>query len=104
MICLMYKFYCESRKNGVSKYDAKQFGSCADLQTSLTPNWTLEDTLETANELKRAGLIDCSYSDDTIDESWITDEGIIYMESRFKNNMASLAEYIGKFTTLIPFI
>lgn len=104
LICLMYKDYCESRKSGVNKYTAKHFGSCEDIHVTLTPNWSLDDTLETANELRRAGFIDCRYGDGTITDSWMTDDGIIYMESRFENNVNSVIEYISKIKNLIPFI
>lgn len=104
LICLMYKNYCEARKNGISKSKAKQLGSCETIHDCLTPNWSIEDTLETANELNRAGLINCLYADNTIYTSSISDEGISYMESRFKDNLLSIVEYLSKFKNLIPFI
>ncbi|MBU4438209.1 MAG: hypothetical protein L6276_12610, partial [Acetobacterium sp.] len=78
LICLMYKAYCEARKNDIDKYIAKQFGNCEEIQNKLTPNWSLNDTLETANELSRAGFLECLYGDNTIMESSLTDNAIIY--------------------------
>lgn len=104
LICLMYKAYCNSRNNGINKFQAKQFGSSEDIQSSLTPNWSKEDTLETCRELARANLLDCSYADGIIYTSYLTDQAIIYMESRFKNNLSDVLEYIGKIKNIIPFV
>lgn len=100
LICLMYKHYCTQLKNGVSRANAKMFGSSKTIQQTIAPKWSFEDVDEICRELNRAGLLTCSYADDVVDEPRLSDEGIIYMENRFKNKLDDVLNYLSK----IPFL
>lgn len=104
LICLMYKKYCQDRKEGKSKIDAKRFGSVENIHKCLTPKWACEDVDETLRELSRAGMIKCRFGDGIILDSQFTDDGIIYMESRFQTNVKKIIEHIAKIAPLIPFV
>jgi len=100
LICLLYKQYCQCRKDGISKTDAKYFGCSSDIQRNIIPKWIFADVDETCRELGRAGLLECNVSDQMVIRCWLSDPGIIYMENRFKDGLVSLLEYI----KLLPFI
>lgn len=102
LICTLYKSYLQARKNGKSKPDAKILGGAAEIQSKLMPQWSLEDVEDTLWSLHRLGLISAMPADDTVYFSTLTDDGIIYMENRFKNGLSGLIEYLSKLIPLIP--
>lgn len=104
LICLLYKQYCQKRKDGISKDQAKFSGSSRDIQKNITPKWTPDDVDETCRELGRSGLLSIFYADDIAYENRLSDEAIIYMENRFKDGIDSVLDYLGKIKDLIPFI
>lgn len=104
LICLLYKKYCQDRKGGAPKSQAKMLGSSETIFNSLTPKWTYDDVDETCRELDRSGLAGCFYADNVAQDVWFTDAGIIYMENRFKNGLNGVLDYLGKIKGLIPFL
>ncbi|MNJ25420.1 hypothetical protein D3C77_198650 [compost metagenome] len=104
LICLLYKEYCEKRKNGAPKDQAKFFGSSEDIHETLTPKLSPADTNDTCWELHRSELLHCFESDDIAYVVQLTDKGIIYMENRFKNGVSEVLDYLGKIKGIIPFI
>lgn len=104
LICLMYKTYLDNRNKRVPKAIAKRIGSSKNIHETLLPEWLWEDVDETCLELSRANLLKCFSADDCVLASHLTDDGIIYMENRFKNNTNSVLEYLAKIKSAIPFI
>lgn len=102
LICLLYKNYCQQRKNGVSKANARLFGGSDDIQKDIAPKWSFENVDETCRELHNANLIGCSYYDNVAQNVWLTDNGIIYMENRFKDGLKEVLDYLGKIKDIIP--
>lgn len=96
LICLMYKQYLNDRKNGISKSIAKSFGSSHNIHEDLLSDWNFEDVDDTCRELSRAGLIQCIWADNIAYEVFLSDNGIIYMENRFKNGLSEVADFIDK--------
>ena len=66
LVCLLYKEYCQKRKDGIPKFEAKMFNGSDEIQKTITPKWTFEDTDETCSELSRANLLDCFYGDNVV--------------------------------------
>ena len=98
LICLIYKYYLELRDNGFSKSDAKSLGDSPDIQQKIIPEWSLEDTDDTCRELIRKGFLDNRlYIDNRCGYMRLSDEGIIYMENRFKNGFKEVTDFIAKF-------
>lgn len=102
LICLLYKYYCQKCKGGTSKSEAKFLGSSKVIQKTIAPKWSFDDVDETCRELSRAKLLECFYADDVVYESWLSDNGIIYMENRFKDGLDSVLEYLDKIKNLLP--
>lgn len=102
LICLLYKQYCQQRKNGVPKSSAKMFGSSDEIQKTIAPKWTFDDVDETCRELHRAELIECFYADNVVQDCWLSDYGIIYMENRFKDGLNSVLDYLEKIRNILP--
>jgi hypothetical protein len=102
LICLLYKQYCQKRKDGLSKAQAKRFGSSMDIHQSIALKWTAEDVDETCRELDRVSLLECFYADGIAYETYLSDTGIIYMESRFKDGLVSVLEYLVKIRSILP--
>ncbi len=103
LICLLYKQYCQKRKNGLPKLDARTFCSSDVIQKTIAPKWTFDDVDETCRELSRAGLLNCEYANNVVIDSWLSDTGIIYMEKRFKNGLDEVLEYLTKIISLLPY-
>lgn len=101
LICVLYKYYKERRKDGVNKDDAKLIGSSDFIFTHLLSEWTFEDVDETCRELHRADLLECHYGDDVVDISILTDASITYMENRFKNGLSEVIDNIIRLKSII---
>lgn len=104
LISVLYKEYCNKRENGVSKGIAKQFGSSAEIHKSLIPKWNADDVDETCKELSRARLLECFYADNVAQHVWLSDQGIIYMENRFKNGLKDVVGHLETIRNFIPFL
>ncbi|MNO32245.1 hypothetical protein D3C76_222310 [compost metagenome] len=104
LLCLLYKDYLSKRKDGVPKSQARIFGSSEDIHLNLTPKLSPADTDETCWELHRSGMVHCMGADAMAYLVQLTDEGVIYMENRFKDGLKEVLEYLGKIKDIIPFI
>lgn len=92
-LCIIYKDYLQRRKNGESKTEAKRFTT--DYLESLVPlyQWHPQDIAEARLELGKNHLITNHYGTGFV----IKDEGIFYMENRFKNGLKEITDFISKF-------
>lgn len=97
LICSLYKHYLEKVKNGSSKSDARLISSSDELQETLLNTWSKDDVATTCWELHSKGLLECTSGDDIANDIYLTNEGIIYMENRFKNGIIELTDFITKF-------
>lgn len=98
LICLIYKRYLELHDNGICKSDAKSIGDSHDVHQNIVPEWSFEDTDDTCRELINNGLLDNRiYMDNYCGYMNLSDNGIIYMENRFKNGFKELTDFIAKF-------
>lgn len=102
LLCLLYKHYRQQLKNDVSKSQAKMFGSCDEIQELIAPKWTVDYVNETLSELSQAELINCLYGDGVVQACGLTNDGIIYMENRFKDGLDSVLDYLGKIKSFLP--
>ena len=88
LICTVYKEYLSKRKHKVSKSNAKLF-SLEDFCNS-NPDFNYDDAYDTLSELKSNGLVKKFITANFE----LTDTGIVYMESRFLNNIDKVIEYL----------
>ena len=101
LVCALYRSYLEKRNQGQSKADAKWTGSASKIQNEIVPRWTLPDVEETCWELKRAGFLKTLDADNTVYDSSLTDESIIYMENRFKNGLSEFLGYLEQIKSIL---
>lgn len=93
MICCIYKSFLQHRKNGVSKSTAREFKEDYFSKNKDFSSWIEDDLDETLLELGNLGLVEIYIGGDFE----LTDDGIVYMESRFKNNLEEITDFISKF-------
>lgn len=96
LICLIYKYYLESRNNGIDKSKAKFLGSSERINNNIIPAWSFENVEETCRELSRNSLLDIQYYDNVCGIVYLSDNGIVYMENRFPDKLKTLIDYIDK--------
>ena len=90
MFCLIYEEYLNRRKAGDSKSSAILFHHPQALQSEFLQGIHEDDIYSAIRELDQKGLIK-KY----IDASFkLSDDGIIYMENRFKNGLKEILEYL----------
>lgn len=93
IFCLIYKEYLNRRKGGMSKSSAKMFDDPEALRSQFLQGILEDDIHEALHELKTnhmtRNFIDGSFE--------LEDEGIIYMENRFKNGLIEITDFIAKF-------
>ena len=96
LLCIAYKSFLERRKQGFSKSDAAFEDGYFSSDTYLS-KWNEDDIDDTLNQLRKEGMVKC----DIIGNFSITEEGLGYMESRFKDRLDSIIDYISKLTQII---
>ncbi len=94
LLCTLYKVYSEKLKSGISKAQARCFGSSEDIFTNYLSEWLFEDVNTTCYELKHAEMLSILNADNIAYSVSLTDKAIIYMENRFKNNIEELLNFI----------
>lgn len=98
LICLIYKYYLELRDNGIPKSDAKILGDSQNVNQNIIPEWSFEDTDDTCRELIKKKLLDNRiYMDNYCGYMNLSDDGIIYMENRFKNGLKEVIKFLTNF-------
>ena len=100
LICLIYEDYLFRREHGVSKASAKAYAETTDWPKSLTDEFSRDDVRDTLRELKAAGFVR-SYLYGGFS---LTDQAIVYMESRFPNGISQVLDWLGKIKGAIPFM
>ena len=96
LICILYKNFLEKVKSGISKSDARWLGSSDEIQENLLTNWSKDDVATACWELDSIGLLQCSPGDNIAYTTYLTDNGIIYMENRKLDKLKTLVDYISK--------
>ncbi|ALS03068.1 hypothetical protein ATZ33_17290 [Enterococcus silesiacus] len=94
MIAVIYKEYIDRINNGISKSQAKNLGGGDQLYNLLFPNMLFEDFEDTMRTLSRNEYINVNWSSNKIYLAFLKDDGIIYMENRFKNNVQDVIKFI----------
>lgn len=94
LICSLYKNFLEKIKKGFSKSEARWLGSSDEIQENLLTNWSKDDVATACWELHSKGLLECTPGDDIAYDTYLTDNGIIYMENRFSNKINKIIDYI----------
>lgn len=97
MIFLMCKQYKKKREKGLSKYDAKSFGSAQSIQANFFPDMLLADVKDTLYELEQNNLVKNAYGSDTIYSCSISENAIVMIENQSKENFLNVADFISKF-------
>lgn len=98
LLCELYHAYTERRKKGMSRSEARHFGSSQRIHDEYIPKWTIEDIDDAAMELKEKGLMQFLWADITVyANAHLTDDGIVYMDHRFGDKFDDLAQRIASF-------
>lgn len=100
LIVSLYKKYKEDRKSGITKDQAKFFGNSDEIHDLVSPKWPLEDTVDACLELCKSGILDCSCADDAVASAHLSNQGIIYMENRFKDGLKEVTDYLVKIRSI----
>lgn len=93
ILCLIYEEYLFRRKSGLSKSESISFDHPEALQFEFLQGILADDIHCAVSELGRNDLIK-TYVDNSFQ---LNDNGIIYMENRFKNGLKEVADFISKF-------
>lgn len=94
LICLIYKEYCQRRKDGKSIEDSSYMGDDVDIVESITPKWQLDDVTHLCWYLKVKGLLNVSRGDGRANHVTLCDDGICYMENRFPKGLKQVLDAI----------
>ena len=95
MLCCLYREYLNRINAGSSKTSARQFTTEYITSDDILSKWHPDDVDTVKKELSRTGYLKTYVSGKYL----FTDEGIAYMENRFKNNLNEVIDFIAK---LIP--
>lgn len=101
LLCLLYKKYCESRRDGLPISDASYFGDDEAIHRNIAPNWLLEDISDLCWVLNMSGLLDVQPGDDKANDVTITDAGISYLQHRFPKGLSQLLKFISELAAVV---
>lgn len=93
VLCTLYREYLNRRKEGASKVDAVQFSPAPEINENLFPGIPLDDLNDAILELGRSGYLKIYIGGAFLLEK----SAIILMESRFKNGIKEVTDFISKF-------
>ena len=93
IFCLIYEEYLNRRKADIPKSEAKSFQSPGVLQTEFLQGMPEDDICEALAELEKNKLITRYIHDDFR----LSNDGITFMENRFKNSLKEVTDFIAKF-------
>lgn len=96
MLCCLYKEYLERVKVGSSKRDARKFTSEYFSENLPFADWHPDDVSMVRSELSRNKYLKANI----IGGVEFTEDGISYMENRFKNNLKELTDFISKLPSI----
>lgn len=102
-ICILYKSYLEKRSSGASLEEARSTGDIDDLMQVL-PKWSKSDIETCCYDLEAKGFMWINHAENTVWDSEFTENGIIYMENRFKNKVENVIEHVKTIASFIPFV
>lgn len=103
MLDIIYKEYKSAINNGISKSDAKYFGSAKDISKKLMPSLSFDDLNENLRELHRAGYLINEYADDSVYSATLTDEAITFKETEVRRKIAKYFDLLSKFSKFSKF-
>ena len=92
-LCSTYKTFLVRRAQGYSLDRSKQFKNNFEQREPYILDFNIEDVGDILNELKSVGFVKEWVSGDFL----LTNNAIVYMESRFKNGLIELTDFIAKF-------
>ena len=101
LICVLYKTYCDRRKDGLPLNRAAFFGDDDQIQRDLMPKWCIDDITDICWDLESSGFLDVMPGDNKANQVRLNRNGIRYMESRFPDGISSVLETLGKLATLV---
>lgn len=94
LICVLYAEYLNRREHGVPIEDAACFSDDYAIQRDFLPDWLPEDVITVCGWLMDKGLIYGCPGDDHWSNIQLTEDGIIYMESRFSRRRESVLNHL----------
>ena len=104
VLCTIYQQYLKRRSEGINKSTAIFFGSSHDLE-NIIPQMPFEDIEHFCRDLGKAKILNIQYADNICNKIELSDNGIIYMEKRFQNQLVPLVDFIAKLKALLfPFL
>ena len=95
MICCIYKTFLQRRKDGINKSQAAQFEDTYFSTDNKLSSWPYGDISDTLFEINKKKLV----KSNICGGFKLTDNGIFYMENRFKNGLSEVIDFLSK---LIP--
>lgn len=101
LLCELYSAYVASRKNGEASETARFFGSSERIQADYIQTWPTHDIDDAARALERKGMLIAQFADNALNESYLSDDGIAYMEQRFGNKLDKLLQRIATLRTAL---
>ena len=96
----MYKYFLELQP-GLPPEKAKCVGDSNYVQENLASQFSKEYVSDICWELESKEYIFCSPGDNLANDIVLADKTIIYMESSFKRNIASISSFL---SAIMPFL
>lgn len=96
VLLTLYKAYKDKQSQGISRKEAKNFGSAKEIGQHYFPKANPNDLIDSLGELSKNDLIYGHPGSDTFVLVYLEDRAIYEMENRFKNNFKNLIDTIAK--------
>ena len=94
LICVLYAEYLNRRNHGAPIERAVCFQSDVVIHRDYLPDWLPEDVNTVCYWLSDRGLITACYGSEHLLDIQLTEDGIIYMESRFSRKRDKVLSHL----------
>jgi hypothetical protein len=101
LMCLLYKRYCESRKDGKSICNSSYFDDDETIHKDIAPKWLLSDITHLCWVLHEAELLYVRPGDNKANDIMITDAGLSYMQHRFPKGLSQVLAFLSKLSSAV---
>lgn len=98
VLCLMYDLYQKKVKGGISKTQAKEFEDGFYKGEKKLAKWHEDDVEAALQELSDKNYLTA----DILDNHRLTDQAIITMENKLKENASEILEVLGTLSNFVP--
>lgn len=103
LLCAIYSEYKRKIEDGGNAASVQYFAGADYWHRTYFAQKPTSETVRALMELDSHNLIDALFCDNTVGEIYLTDQGIVFMETQKTRNVDAIFQWIERIRSLFPF-